>query len=102
MKLRRIFFECAKGVVMVGVGVLLMLGMIALIGCLEAQNMMQPVVSEPADTTPPAMVGGMKKPEETPATKPEKPAEQVLIETSANTISRFFWSITTDSDAERE
>lgn len=89
--LKQIFFEWTKGM-MIGAAVLLLLGMIALTGCPEAQNMMQPVVSEPADTTPPpAMVGEMKKPEETPVTEPEEepapepeipivPAEEIEVE----------------------
>ena len=41
----------------------MLLTLLAVSGCDEAQNMMKPAVSEPADT-PPAMVGDMKKPEE--------------------------------------
>ena len=59
---------------------MLLLGMIALTGCPEAQNMMQPVVSEPADTTPPVTVGEMKKPEETPATESEEKPTEVEVE----------------------
>ncbi len=41
-------------------------------GCPEAQNMMQPVVSEPKDTEPPVVMGEVKKPED----KPAEPAEE--------------------------
>ena len=59
-------------------GIVLVAFIVGVVGCDEAQNMMQPVVSEPADTTPPTMVGEVKEePEETPATEPEEePAEE--------------------------
>ena len=44
-----------------------LLTLLAVPGCDEAQNMMKPAVSEPADTAPPVTVGEVKKPEETPA-----------------------------------
>ena len=47
-------------------------------GCPEAQNMMQPVVSEPKDTEPPVVMGEVKKPEDETATDPaEEPTEPV-------------------------
>ncbi len=65
------------------------LTLLAVSGCDEAQNMMKPAVSEPADTTPPAMVGDMKKPEEQGSTDAasrvpaEEPKEEEQEETPA-------------------
>ncbi len=53
----------------------MLLTLLAVSGCDEAQNMMKPAVSEPAE--PPAMVGDMKQPDRNPVTEPEEePAEE--------------------------
>ena len=59
------------------IAAVLLLGMIVLTGCPEAQNMMEPVVTEPADTT---LVGDMKK---DPAEKPAEPAESEKEDSAA-------------------
>ena len=41
----------------IGAAAVLLLGMIVLTGCPEAQDMVKPIASEPADTTPWTMVG---------------------------------------------
>ena len=62
-------------------GIVLVALVVGVVGCPETQQMMKPAVSEPADT-PPAMVGDMKKPEETPAEEPkaEEPEETPATE----------------------
>ena len=80
--MKQILFDIVKGIAVVGATAVLLLGMVVVTGCPEAQNMMQPVVNEPADTTPPAIVGEMKKPEEKP-TEPVKGAEEDSAEEPA-------------------
>ena len=105
--MKHVLFDLAKGMAVVGAAAVLLLGMLVLTGCPEAQNMMQPVVSEPADTTPPAMVGEVKKPEETPATEPEESAEPTPpADTTPPTVVEVAWyadqqlteMLTTDSE----
>ena len=60
---------------------------VGVVGCPETQQMIKPVVSEPADTTPPAMIGDMKKPEEKPAVQEETPATEQPIEEATDPAS---------------
>ena len=54
-------------------------------GCPEAQNMMQPVVSEPADTTPPVTMGEVK--EEPEAEETDDSAEEEKEEPEASGVA---------------
>ena len=73
------------------IGTLLTL-LAVLTGCPEAQQMMKPVVTEPEDTTPPVTVGEVKKPEETPTTESEKPAEPTVpADTTPPTVIEVGW-----------
>ena len=73
---KQVFTDFLKGIAVTGATIVLLLGMVVLTGCPETQNMMKPVVNEPADTKPPTMVGEVKKPEEKPTTEPEKPGPE--------------------------
>ena len=70
--LKQMFFEWTKGMMTIGAAAVLLLGMIVLTGCPEAQDMVKPIVNEPADTTPPTMVGEVKKPGDEPADSMEE------------------------------
>ena len=93
-------------VLVIVMGTLLTL-LAVLTGCPEAQNMMKPVITEPADTEPPAMVGDMKKPEEPETTEQEEtPAEEEPADTTPPTVVEVAWygdeqlteALTTDSE----
>ena len=79
---------------------------VVLTGCPEAQNMMKPVVDEPADTKPPAMVGDMKKPEEPETTEQEETPVEEPADTTPPTVVAVAWygdeqiteALTTDSE----
>ena len=88
-------------------GIVLVAFIVGVVGCPETQQMMKPVVDEPADTTPPAMVGDMKKPveempaeptkagqEETPVTEPgttEPEEPSAPVDTTPPTVVEVNW-----------
>ena len=74
-------------------GIVLVAFIVGVVGCPEAQNMMKPVVSEPADTTPPVAMGEVKKeePEEEPAEEGSEEEPEEPADTTPPTVVEVAW-----------